>query len=179
MPSEYSKVRCRQLYVCKTPWYQVGSHHNQGKTGLIQTDTFTPTGNLQFSIHLAYLCLGCRRKSENLKETHGEHANSKQALLHFHCLTTCFRFKFVVKTQNQTVKSNTGHDPQTQCICSFVIPDKPNAVKCSQVSELSTARCNTDISFLLIVVFHTPLGGSVNVKTNVTSVHMKTKNHHS
>lgn len=111
-----------------------------------------------------------------MKETHVEHANSKQALLHFHCLTTCFSFKFVVKTQNQTVKSNTGHDPQTQCISSFVIPEKPNAVKRSQVSELSTTRYNTDIAFLLFVGFHTPLGGSVNVKTNVISVLMKTKN---
>lgn len=79
----------------------------------MQTDTFTPTGILQFPIHLACLCLGCRRKSENSKETlqtHGERANSNQPLLHFHCLTTCFGSKFVVKTQNQIQRRSWSTD---------------------------------------------------------------------
>lgn len=41
------------------------------------------------SVYPACLCLGCGRKPESLEEaqqTHGEHASSKQPLLHLRCL---------------------------------------------------------------------------------------------
>lgn len=128
--------------------------HDQGTTGANADRNIHTYWQFTVSNSPRCLCLGCRRKSENLGETlqtHRERTNSL-CCMSTACLilglTTCFGLRFVVKTQNQMVKLNTGHNPQTQSICSFLIPKQLNAVKRSQVCEWNAERFSSAFASL-------------------------------